>query len=211
MVLTWAVPLCGMGQLPRIVEGQIWRSEVATKLRFERAVSFAEMSIYAEKYPYWETLDSATIARINHDLGRLKPWDYRKDPLYRRLPGYLDSCRLADRDRGRWFEFLTDTLVKHSPIHGTKAEIVDQECICLLTEPRYMVQGTTADGSRVQIYLGFRLDGYGFAMVNGRFYARKYRQKTSYFPWWLNSWKPDHFPPPLPNWPEKYIRMYENR
>lgn len=204
-------PLFGFGQIPRIVSGQIWRSEVATKLRFERSVSFAEMNIYAEEYPYWEPLDSATITDINHELGRLKPWDYQKDPVYRRMPVYLDSCRLADRDRGRWFEFLTDTLVKHSPIQGTKAEIVDQECICLLTEPKFMVWGTSADGSPVRIYLGYTLDGYGFAMVNGRYYARKYPKRVNYFPRWLNQWKPDTFPPPLPNWPEKYIRMYENR
>jgi hypothetical protein len=210
IVLACLMCMGGYAQLPSIAQGQVWRVETATKIRFERALSFAEMNIYAQEFPYWETLDSATLARINHDLRRFKPWEVDMEKLNERLPGYLDSCRLTDRDRGRWFEFVTDTLAKNSPFHGSKAEIIDQECLCLLTQPRFMIVGTQTDGSTVKIYLGYLLDGHGYAMLNGKYYARYSPTDDNLFPRWLGSWKPKKFPPPLPNWPEKYRQMFEN-
>ena len=162
-----------VAQIPQLRSASIWRPERATKIIREKSLSFAEFQLLSDEFPYWEPLDSQDLARINTQLGEYKRWDADFKALKLASPSFIDRCRSADTLLGWWFEYLTDTIIAHSPVGGSSSHVLDMECYCLQMSPTFLVRGQTRSGRAVDVYLGSKGDSLVYAFYQGSYFQKR--------------------------------------
>ncbi len=200
--------LSACSHVPKIASGSIFRYEIATRSSYEKVLSYSELNRLAKEYPFWEQVDSASIDRMNLQLGKFKPWKPDWAILNDTLPGFLDRCR--NKTSHFFFNYPHDTIRHFSPFHGSDAEVIDQECLCLRIGPEFLVHGKTHSGDSLIMFIGRRVGRNCVVWVNGKFFIHEGPYEDEGMPNWLYGWRPKVMPPALQNWPKKYIKSYED-